>query len=110
MESKRIALPDGSAWAAILAAAIGCFGFGILVDLSEGSKTCKRLLSFYKPSGDLSGKSTIAVVIWLIVWAILHVKWKRKNLTSALTIAIVSSVLILLALVMTFPAFFGMFG
>lgn len=109
METKRISLPDGSAWAAILAAAVGCAVFGLLVDLSEGSKTCKRLLSLYNPTGDLSGKSTFAVVLWLIAWAILHFRWKGKTISSPGRIAMITAGLIVLGLIMTFPPFFGLF-
>ncbi len=55
-------------------------------------------------------------IAWLVpmpltaAWAVLHLKWKRRNASSPRTIAIVSSALILLALIMTFPAFFGLFG
>jgi hypothetical protein len=102
--------PTGPAWAAIIAAAIGCACFGLLVDLSEAFKGVSRALSFYKPSGDLSGKSTLAVVGWLIAWAILRFRWKNRNIQSPGRLMIVCVVLLVLSLLATFPAVFGLFA
>jgi hypothetical protein len=110
MESKNPSFPDGSAWAAILAAAIGCASFGLLVDLAEASKAISNLLNLYNPTGDLSGKSTISIIIWLASWALLHLIWNGKNLGSAGLVMLITVGLIVLALVMTFPPFFTLFG
>jgi len=101
---------NGPVWAAILAAAIGCAVFGVLVDAAEASKTISAKLNFYNPTGDLSGKSTVTVVVWLMVWAGLHFGWKGKNLSSPGLVMIVSTALVLCALVMTFPPFFTLLG
>ena len=103
-------LPNGSAWAAILAAGVGCAVFGLLVDLAEASKAISAALNFYKPSGDLSGKSTIAVVVWLIAWAVLHARWKSRSIQSAGRIMAITLVLILLTLIAVFPPFFELFA
>src|ERR1700759_908151 len=76
-------IPNGVARAAILAAGVGGFAFGGFVDLAEASKRCSRLLDFYDPVGDLSGKSALAVVVWLLAWIILHLRWRNSNLQSA---------------------------
>ena len=55
---------DGPVWAAIISASAGCAAFGLLVDLAEASKSFSNALNFYNPTGDLSGKSTVAVVSW----------------------------------------------
>ena len=72
-------IPTGPAWAAILSAGFGCLSFGILVDLAEASPKISIALNFHNPTGDLSGKSTIAVAIWLITWFILHMIWKKQT-------------------------------
>ena len=110
MESKNPSIPDGSPWAAILAAAIGCASFGLLVDLAEAFKTFSNHLNLYNPTGDLSGKSTFAVIIWLASWAVLHFMWKGRALTSPGTVMLISVGLVLLSLVMTFPPFFTLLG
>lgn len=102
--------PTGPAWAAIVAAAIGCALFGLLVDLSEAFKGVSRALNFYNPSGDLSGKSTIAVAGWLVAWVILRVSWKGRNIERPGRLMVVCVVLLLLALLATFPAVFGLFA
>lgn len=108
MTSPENALPTGGAWAAILAAAIGCACFGILADLAEISKPISKALNFYNPTGDLSGKSTLGVVAWLVAWGILHMRWKDRDIHCPGRITLVSLILILLALVMVFPPFVEM--
>ena len=110
MESKNLPTYDGPVWAAILAAAIGCASFGVLVDLAEASKAVSNSLNFYSPTGDLSGKSTIAIGLWLVVWMVLHVVWKDRNLSSPRLLMRVSTILVLSALAMTFPPFINLFG
>jgi len=108
MPAKENTFSTGGAWAAILAAGIGCFTFGLLADLSESSKKVSGFLNIYHPTGDLSGKSTGAVVIWLIAWAILHYTWKNKAPKSPGIIAFLSIALVIASLVATFPPFFEM--
>ena len=107
MPSTDDTLHNGPVWAAILAAAIGCACFGLLADLSEVFATSvSPKLVFYRPTGDLSGKSTIAVVVWLASWVIFGALWKRRNLQRTGWIAGATVVLVLAALVATFPPFF----
>jgi hypothetical protein len=98
-------LPNGCAWASILAAGAGCAAFGLLVDLAQASKPVSNQLNFYKPSGDLSGKTIVAIVLWLIVWVILHARWKNRNIESSGKIMALTLILILLALIAVFPPF-----
>ena len=104
------AVPNGPAWAAILAAGTGCAVFGVIVDLAEASKAISNALNFYDPTGDLSGKTAVAVVIWIIVWAVLHARWKNRNVESPGKIMTVTVILILLAILAVFPPFFGLFA
>jgi hypothetical protein len=101
---------DGPVWAGILAAGIGCAALGALVDLSEASKSVSKALSFYSPTGDLSGKTVLAIVIWLVAWAALQARWKNSNVHSPKMILIVSLLLILVAVVAVFPPFFELFA
>ncbi len=103
-------LTNGAAWAAILAASVGCFSFGLLVDLVELSNHVKTAMVFYTPVGDLSGKSTVAVAVWLIVWVALHRRWRGRNHAKAGMIGRAAICLVLLSMLMTFPPLFDLLG
>jgi hypothetical protein len=95
--------PNGAAWAAILAAGIGCAALGALADLTEFSKAASAKLNFYNPTGDLSGKSTIAVIIWLVAWGALHARWRSKTIRATGRIAAAAIILVVIAILATFP-------
>ena len=97
--------PNGSALAAVLAAGIGALALGLLVILNEAGVYAAP--SLYGPTGGLSGRSTFAVLAWLIAWSILHARWKDQDVTSArvLTWALV---LVGLGVLMTFPPVWGL--
>ena len=103
-------LPNGSAWAAILAAGIGCAALGLTIDLAEAFKPVSNALSFYNPTGDLSGKSIVAIAVWMIAWAIFHAGWKNRKIQSPGMILAVTLVLILLGLIAAFPPVFDLFA
>jgi hypothetical protein len=94
---------DGAAWAAILSAGIGCAAFGGLTDLAEASERISRLLNFYNPTGDLSGVSLLAIVVWLGAWATLHMRWKHRDISAANFVMGVTAILIVAGLMATFP-------
>lgn len=58
--------------------------------------------------GPLSGKTVMAVIVWLVSWAILHAVYRNREAETrqALTIALV---LIGLGVLGTFPTFFQLF-
>lgn len=103
-------LANGPVWAGILAAGIGCAALGALVDLAEASKSISKALTFYAPTGDLSGKTIIAIAIWIIAWAVLHARWKSRDVRSPKLVLTVSLLLIVLAMVAVFPPFFAIFA
>ncbi|MEO6982539.1 MAG: hypothetical protein ABI072_05430 [Edaphobacter sp.] len=57
----KVEIANGAAAAAILSAGIGCFALGVLTVVGDGSKLVAKLLTFYTPSGPLSGVSTVAM-------------------------------------------------
>ena len=71
--------PEGPVAAAILAAGVGAFALGVLTTLAEASEQIKEFLNLYDPVGPLSGKTTGAVIIWLVAWVILHLIYRSKN-------------------------------
>jgi len=103
-------MPNGPAWAGILAAGIGCAVFGLLVDLAEAFKNISHTLNFYPSEGDLSGKSMVAIAVWAGVWASLDARWKNRCIQSPARIMVVTLILLALALIAVFPPFFGLFA
>jgi hypothetical protein len=75
---------------------------------AEISGTLKGLLDWSKAVGPLSGKTGVAVIAWLVSWAILHVLWngRESSLRTALTVTLV---LIGLSYLLTFPPVFTAF-
>lgn len=57
--------------AAILSAGIGCYALGIMAVVGNGSAEVARWLTFYLPTGPLSGVVTTAILLWLVSWLIL---------------------------------------
>ena len=103
---RREAAANGGAMAAILAAGIGAFAIGLVVILSEAGLFAAPVL--YRPSGGLSGRTTIAVVVWLVTWLIAHRLWRDRTVSQRHVFA-VSLALIALGLVATFPPVWGVF-
>ena len=96
------ALPNGSAAAAILSAGIGSFTLALFTIVADQSVTAKNLLSIYKPTGPLSGVTTLAIIVWLVAWALLDWRWRRRNL-SLKRINIIAFTLLALSLLATLP-------
>lgn len=91
---------NGAALAAFMAAGIGAFAVGFFVILNEAGLFAAPAL--YAPAGGVSGRTTFAVVTWLVAWGVLHAKWKDRQLPSTRVIA-ASLVLIGLGVLGTFP-------
>ena len=96
---------NGVAMAAFLAAGIGAFALGLIVLLNEmGVFTAPTL---YGPAGGVSGRTTIAVVVWLIAWAVVHFRWKDRELLAD-RIRLITLMLIAFGILGTFPPFWGL--
>lgn len=97
-------IPNGAAAAAILSAGAGACALGILSVLADGSKTLGQWLGFYRPSGPLSGVTTVALLIWLAVWFVLSKLWRNKSVNLTKTNAL-AYFLLACGLLLTFPPF-----
>ncbi|MDX8482165.1 hypothetical protein RFN28_27450 [Mesorhizobium sp. VK24D] len=97
-------IPNGPGAAAILAAGIGCAAIGILALAGDASKAINGLLTFYKPSGALSGVTTVAIIVWLVAWFILGRRWGNKAVAMS-RVNIAAFALLLVGLLLTFPPF-----
>jgi hypothetical protein len=95
-------LPNGSGAAAILAAGTGAFALAVLAVAADKWTQWKPALSFYKPTGPLSGVTTMAIVVWLVTWALLEWRWRTRTVAMARVNAF-AFVLLLLSILLTFP-------
>jgi hypothetical protein len=102
------AMTNGSGAAAILSAGVGCFALALLATAGDKSVWVKSLLNFYKPTGPLSGVTTVAIFIWLCVWGILEWRWEKKTVAIGGICAAALS-LLGLGLVLTFPPVVDLF-
>ena len=91
---------NGAALASFLAAGIGAFATGAVVLLNEAGLFVSPTL--YEPTGGVSGRTTLAALIWLIAWAVLHNRWKDRRVEPARVYA-VTLMLIVLGVLFSFP-------
>jgi fluoride ion exporter CrcB/FEX len=102
------ALPNGFGASAIMAAAIGCFSLGVLTVAGDASKSFARHLILYRPTGPLSGVTTIAIVIWLLAWALLSRRWSSRDVALRPILA-VAFLLLAASVLLTFPPVIDLF-
>jgi hypothetical protein len=93
---------NGSGAAAILSAAVGSFALAIVALIGDKSAAVKSNLNVYKPTGPLSGVTDIAILVWLVLWVVLELRWRKKSVASS-PICIASLVLLGLSFLLTFP-------
>jgi len=105
----RAAFTNGAAAASVLAAGIGSLTLGFFTVLVEASEWAHEALNLYDPVGPLSGKTTFAVVLWLMAWSVLHFAWRRKQVNFGSVFAF-ALVLIGFGFIGTFPPFFEVFS
>jgi hypothetical protein len=101
--------PEGPIAAAVIAGGIGAFALGLVTTLAEASEGIRNWQQWSDPVGPLSGKVIMAVLVWLVAWAILHVALRSRRYETRRAL-VVSLVLIGLGVVGTFPTFFQLFG
>jgi len=97
---------NGPAAAALLAGGIGSAAMGVITliyELDDKSGFSKSM-TWYKPVGGLSGKSSWAIIIFFVSWAILHFIWKDRN-TNFAHISSLAIALLFVGLIGTFPPF-----
>jgi hypothetical protein len=115
--------PNGPVAASFLAAGVGSLVIGIGVVLNEASATIKDAIGidfnaflqfdknygFGSGVGPLSGKVGLAIIAFVVSWAILHLwlRGKEVNFRSYFTAALV---LTGLGFALTFPPIFELFA
>ena len=101
--------PTGPVAAALLATGIGSLVLGALTTLSEASTSFGTSIAFSDKVGPLSGKTTIAVVAYLASWVVLNGALRKKSVDLR-AVTTVFVVLMVVALILTFPTFFELFA
>ena len=97
---------NGDAMAAMVASGIGAFAMGAVVILAEAGVWSAPTL--YAPAGGLSGRTTVAVAVWLMAWGVLHVRWRRRDVNSTRAF-IATLVLIATGILGSFPPLLQIF-
>ena len=92
--------PNGPAMAAFLAAGLGAFTVGFVVVLHEIGLFSAPAL--YGPAGGVSGRTTIAIVVWLVAWGLLHSRWKHRDIAPG-PVVWLGLLLVAVGLMGTFP-------
>ena len=100
--TMREEMTNGSGAAAILAAGVGALALGVLAVVGDQSAVVKSWMIFYKPTGPLSGVTTMAIVIWLGCWAVLDWRLRRRSVAVG-RICLVAALLLGLGVLLTFP-------
>ncbi len=101
--------PNGPVAAVFIAAGIGSLVLGTLTTLAEASEDLKSWLELSESVGSLSGKTIIATATFFVVWAILAALFRGKSM-NVRTVFIWTALLVVIALVLTFPTFFELFA
>ena len=96
---------NGSAMAAFLGGGIGAFAMGVVVILNEAGVFAAPAL--YAPAGGVSGRTTVATIVWLLAWAVLHNRWKSREIAPG-RVGAVTLILIALGVLGTFPPVWGL--
>jgi hypothetical protein len=101
-------LPNGSGAAAVLGAGVGVFALAVTAIAADRIGWVRSAMVFYKPTGPLSGVTTSAVVVWLVVWAVLERRWRKREVDMA-RIGTVALTLLAVGLLLTFPPLADLF-
>jgi hypothetical protein len=104
--------PDGPGAAAMLAAAIGVFALDLLTVLAEASVGLHDWLESWdlgQGVGPLAGKTTVAVVVWVVSWIVLALLLRGKDVDLRKWIW-ASAILGILGVLGTLPPIFTAFA
>ena len=100
-------LPNGAALAAFAAAGVGAFAMG-LVSLLDAAGLLP-LPELYAPAGGVSTRTTLAVLVWLIAWVVLHRRWRERDLETG-SVHAATIVLTVLGILLALPPVWSVFG
>ncbi|WP_367320047.1 hypothetical protein [Streptomyces sp. HUAS ZL42] len=100
---------EGPISAAIIAAGVGATALGVLTTLTEADTSVQDGLAWSDSVGPLSGKTILAVVVWLLAWGVLYAVLRNKPFETVRAL-LISLALIAVGVLGTFPPFFQLFA
>jgi hypothetical protein len=106
IDGKPSEIANGAALAAVMAAGVGAFAVGLVVIINEAGLFSVPAL--YRPAGGVSGRTTLAAVIWLIGWAVLHGRWRNRQLEPG-RVYLITMILVSLGTLLTLPPVWKLF-
>ena len=100
--SQRVGVEatNGAALAAFLAGGVGALALALIVILNEVGIFAAPTL--YGPAGGVTGRTALGTVAWLVAWAVLHKRWKDRQVDPGRVFAVTLG-LIAVAVVLLFP-------
>lgn len=101
--------PSGPVAAVLLASGISALVLAILTVAAESSETFAMSLAYDLEVGPLSGKTLWATGAFFASWGVLSVALRKRDLDLN-KVAIITAVMIAIALVGTFAPFFELFA
>jgi len=101
--------PNGPVAAVLLATGIGSVVLAVLVVLAEAKEKFADSLAYDLEVGPLSGKTIWATAAFLVSWAVLALVLRRRDVSLG-GVAVVTGILLAIALVGTFSPFFELFA
>ena len=99
---------SGVTAATLISSGIGILFLGLMTTGAVISEGLKNALNWWNPAGPLTGKTGIAVIVWLVSWVLLNTIWKDKEIDFRRSFTI-TMVLIGLGILLTFPPVFEAF-
>ena len=96
---------NGAVMAGFLGAGVGAFAMGAIVLLNEAGLVAAPTL--YAPAGGVTGRTTLATIVWLLSWAALHHWWKAREVSPGRVYA-VTLLLVAFGVIGTFPPVWGL--
>ncbi len=106
VQPRQDAHTNGGELAAFVAAGVGSLAMGLIVVL--GHIGALSVPALYAPAGGVTGRTTLAAVVWLVAWAALHRRWRNRDL-PARPVFTIALVLIALGVLGTFPPAWNLF-
>lgn len=105
----EVSAADRAMGASMIASGIGSLVLGIAIVLAEVNVDIKTFLTWNTGVGPLSGKTGVSIIAFVISWVVLHYAFQRRAI-SLTTSFVVTLVLVVLGLLLTFPPVFMSFG
>lgn len=95
---------NGKGAAAILAVGLGCLALGIFSFTGDAVPAAAAFFNIWTPTGPLSGVTSLAILVWLIVWFVLSRGWAARDVDFK-RVNLAAVVMIIAGLLLTFPPF-----